>query len=121
VRLFHTARIAKGVEVCASDSFYKTSRHDFVRLEDGSICRLVMLMGLYVPGVGERPVVIVEETVEGSFDALRVLGTRVISESTTWKWVALDQIVDVVCCLRHPTEPAFHFVIRAKHEESLWV
>jgi hypothetical protein len=121
VRLVHTARLATGVEVCASDSFHKTSRHDFVRLADGSICRLVALMGLCVPTVGERPVVVVEETVEHSFDALRVLAVRVISESTTWKWVALEQIVDVVCCLPHPAQRAFHFVIRKKHEESLWV
>jgi hypothetical protein len=121
VRLFHTARLATGVEVSASDSFHKTSRHDFVRLVDGSICRLVALMSLYVPAVGEVLVVVVEETVEHSFEALRVLGVKVISESSTWKWVALDQLVDVVCCLRHPRERAFHFVIRKKHEESLWV
>jgi hypothetical protein len=65
--------------------------------------------------------VLVEETVEHVFDALRVLGVRVISESSTWKWVPLGQVVDVVCCLRHPAKREYHFLIRKKHEESLWI
>ena len=121
VRLFHTARIGNGVDICASDSFHKTSRHDFVRLRDGSICRLVALMSLGVPTVGEKPMVLAEETVLEAVAKLRPLGVPILSESSTWKWVALGEVKDVVCCLRHPADRSFHFVIRKKHEESLWV
>jgi hypothetical protein len=38
-----------------------------------------------------------------------------------WKWVRLDEVVDVVCCLPHPRDRAWHFVIREKHDTALWL
>ena len=120
LRQHHTARIGR-VEVCASDSYHKTSRHDFVRLHDGSICRLVALISLSVPVLGEQMTALVEETVVERVPELELLGVPVVSESDTWKWIDLTSIADVVCCLSHPSDRAWYFVIRSKRDENLWL
>ncbi len=120
IRQHHAARIGT-VEVCASDSYHKTSCHDFVRLRDGSICRLVALISLAVPVLGDQMIALVEETVVERVAELEVLGVPVISESDTWKWIDLALIVDVVCCLCHPSDRAWYFVIRNKRDENLWL
>jgi hypothetical protein len=115
----HSARIGN-VAVYASDSYHGARRHDFVRLVDGSICRVVALLSLKVPMAEEVPLALVEDTVEENVQALSMLATTIISESSTWRFVGLDMIGDVVACLPHPEARAWHFVIRKKHDDTLW-
>ena len=51
--------------------------------------------------------------------ASRLQNVEVLVETDEWHWIEIGEIVQNVCCVRHPVAESFHFVLGPKHRTSL--
>jgi len=119
ILLFHSARLASGVVVYASDSFHGAARHDFLLLKNKNLVRAVALIQLSVFGV-KSDFALVEKTRWEDVEQLRVLQCSIVSEADEWYWVGLSEIDRPVTALPHSFDRAWHFLIREKNDERVW-
>jgi hypothetical protein len=119
ILLFHSARLASGVVVYASDSFHGAARHDFLLLKNKNLVRAVALIQLSVFGA-KSDFALVEKTRWEDVEKLRVLQCSIVSEADEWYWVGLSEIDRPVTALPHAFDRVWHFLIREKNDERVW-
>lgn len=108
--------------LCGSSSYHGARRHDFVVLRNGSFGRLICFIQLEVNKMHYALVEMVIQATEREVEecgASRLQNVEVLVETDEWHWIEIGEIVQNVCCVRHPVAESFHFVLGPKHRTSL--
>lgn len=118
---FHSYRVGdEGKKLYATDSYHEARRHSFAKLRDGTIVRCIALAKFRVLGRPFDMVLAEDQAVEAIPPQLQLLRTPLVSETTTWRWRPIDEVLEPIPALPHGFDKRMRFLIRRKREDALW-